>query len=74
MDIVARILCTAGNYLKPGGIIVIEVGESMEYLLQRYPMVPFLWLDFAHGGNGVFLLTAEQLKQYEQDFLGECNE
>ena len=74
MDIVARILCTAGNYLKPGGIMVIEVGESMDYLLRRYPMVPFLWLDFAHGGNGVFLLTAEQLKQYEQDFLGECNE
>ncbi len=74
MDIVARILCTAENYLKPGGIIIIEVGESMDYLLRRYPIVPFLWLDFTHGGNGVFLLTAEQLKQYEQDFLGECNE
>lgn len=74
MDVVARILCTAGNYLKPGGIIVIEVGESMDYLLRRYPRVPFLWLDFNRGGNGVFLLTAEQIKQYEQDFLGECNE
>ncbi len=74
MDIVARILCTAENYLKPGGIIIIEVGESMDYLLRRYPMVSFLWLDFTHGGNGVFLLTAEQLKRYEQDFLGECNE
>lgn len=74
MDIVSRILCGAGNYLKPGGIIVIEVGESMDYLLQRYPRVPFMWLDFAHGGSGVFLLTAEQIKQYEQEFLEECNE
>lgn len=74
MDIVARILCTAGNYLKPGGIIIIEVGESMDYLLRRYPQVPFIWLDFTRGGNGVFLLTADQIKQYEQDFLGECNE
>jgi len=74
MDIVVRILCAAKNYLKPGGIIIIEVGESMDYLLQRYPRVPFLWLEFSHGGRGVFLLTAEQIKQYEQEFLGECYE
>ena len=74
MDIVARILCAAGNFLKPGGIMIIEVGESMDNLLCRYPRVPFLWLDFTRGGDGVFLLTAEQIKQYEQDFLGECNE
>jgi ribosomal protein L3 glutamine methyltransferase len=31
-------------------------------LVHAYPMVPFVWLDFEHGGQGVFLLTARDVK------------
>ncbi len=72
MDIVARILCQGHHYLKPGGIMIVEVGDSMGNLMARYPQVPFLWLDFERGGHGVFLLTAEQLQQYQAFFLEEC--
>lgn len=68
MDVVARILAGGASYLRPGGIIVVEVGASVELLLARYPGVPFLWLDFEHGGDGVFLLTAEQLEEYRDLF------
>lgn len=68
MDIVARILAEGAEYLRPGGIMVIEVGASAELLMARYPAVPFLWLDFEHGGDGVFLLTAEQLEEYREFF------
>ncbi|BAO45331.1 50S ribosomal protein L3 N(5)-glutamine methyltransferase [Thiolapillus brandeum] len=72
MDIVARILCQGSHFLKPGGIMIVEVGDSMGYLMERYPEVPFLWLDFERGGHGVFLLTAEQLMEYQDTFLEEC--
>ncbi|MFM1891482.1 MAG: ribosomal protein N(5)-glutamine methyltransferase, partial [Pseudomonadota bacterium] len=63
-----RILREGGRYLRPGGIMVIEVGNSARALSARFPRVPFLWLEFQHGGEGVFLLTAEQLDEYQAEF------
>jgi ribosomal protein L3 glutamine methyltransferase len=68
MDVVARILADGAGYLRPGGIMVVEVGASAELLMARYPDVPFLWLDFERGGDGVFLLTAEQLDEFRDSF------
>ncbi len=39
----------------------MEVGYSHEALSERVPRVPFLWLDFDYGGEGVFVLTRQQL-------------
>ena len=68
LEVITRMLVDASSHLRPGGIIVIEVGEAEPALIERFPQIPFLWLEFEHGGHGVFLLTAEQLKDYATAF------
>ncbi len=68
LDIVIPMLQQASSYLKPDGIMVVEVGLSADRLQERFPQVPFLWLEFERGGEGVFMLTVDQLVEYKSIF------
>lgn len=68
LDAIARILAHAARHLNPGGILVGEVGNSAPTLQQEFPSVPFVWLTTSMGDESVFLLTAEQLEQDQQEF------
>ena len=64
LDIVKRILESAADHLTERGVIAVEVGNSQHALSEQYPDVPFLWLEFEHGGEGVFLFTREEVQRW----------
>jgi len=61
LEIVLRILREAHHYLSAEGLLVVEVGFSRPALEARLPEWPFVWPEFEHGGEGVFILTHAQL-------------
>ncbi len=64
LDCVRRILTDAANFLTEEGVLIVEVGNSADALERAYPEVPFTWIDFSRGGDGVFCMTYQQLRQY----------
>ncbi|MDE2138774.1 MAG: HemK family protein methyltransferase, partial [Gammaproteobacteria bacterium] len=61
LDSVAVILREARRHLRDGGLLIVEVGNTERAVARAFPRLPFLWLEFARGGGGVFLLRREQL-------------
>jgi len=61
-----RLLAAAGDWLEPGGILLVEVGAEAETLIERHPRLPLTWLELERGGEGVFVVTAEQLAEYRE--------
>ncbi|MES2998708.1 MAG: 50S ribosomal protein L3 N(5)-glutamine methyltransferase [Pseudomonadota bacterium] len=61
LDVVVQLLAQAKQHLKKNGLLIVEVGNSKSALLQRFPHIPFVWLEFERGESEVFLLTREQL-------------
>ena len=61
LDAVHVLLREAPRHLRPGGLLVVEVGNTERLVRRRFSAWPFTWLQFERGGGGVFLLTREQL-------------
>ncbi|HEM6892064.1 TPA: 50S ribosomal protein L3 N(5)-glutamine methyltransferase [Providencia rettgeri] len=68
LKLVRRILANVPRFLTKEGVLVCEVGNSMVHLIEQYPDIPFIWLDFEYGGDGVFMLTREQLVEHHEHF------
>ncbi|RLQ20199.1 50S ribosomal protein L3 N(5)-glutamine methyltransferase [Seongchinamella sediminis] len=70
LSLTRRILARAADYLSDTGLLVVEVGNSWEALEAAYPRVPFTWLEFEHGGHGVFALSAAELQEFSASLSG----
>ena len=71
LDVVTRILRDALPYLSDNGTLIVEVGNSEFALAEKYPMIPFIWLEFQNGGGGIFLLSAADLKKAQAELTDE---
>jgi ribosomal protein L3 glutamine methyltransferase len=61
MDVVARILDGAAAHLAAGGMLICEVGGSVEEFEARWPKLPVTWIEFERGGDGVFVIGRDSL-------------
>ncbi len=61
LDAVRVLLAQSRRHLRPGGALIVEVGNTERAVQRAFPQLPFVWLQFERGGGGVFLLGAEQL-------------
>lgn len=61
LELVLRILADAPDHLETDGVLICEVGEAQERLMRLLPELPLTWLEFQHGGSGVFTISRSEL-------------
>jgi ribosomal protein L3 glutamine methyltransferase len=64
MDIVTRILREAPAFLAPDGLLVCEVGGSVPEFNRRFANIPVIWPEFERGGDGVFVISRDDLEEW----------
>ena len=62
LECTRNILKQAASHLTDEGVLVLEVGNSQYALADEFPNLPFQWIDFERGGDGVFILSKAQLE------------
>lgn len=61
LALVDTILREAGRHLRPGGALIMEVGESREAVSVRYAHLPLTWLAHESGEDSVLFISKENL-------------
>jgi ribosomal protein L3 glutamine methyltransferase len=61
LDVVRRLLRGAAEHLLPHGVLIAEVGGSAPALERAFPDVPFVWVELERGGDGIFMLSRDDL-------------
>ena len=68
LALIEQILLKAAQFLTPDGLLFVEVGNSDYAVMDKWPDIEFLWLDFEHGGHGVFVLNQTQCAYFSQRY------
>lgn len=68
LDLVFKILRDAARHLTDEGLLILEVGSAAPALERRLPEMPWTWLELERGGEGVLLLSREQIDLCQHRF------
>ena len=66
LDFTRRLLHEAPDYLTERGLLVLEVGMSWPQLEDAYPDAGFDWVEFERGGEGVCIISADELLAWRE--------
>jgi ribosomal protein L3 glutamine methyltransferase len=58
---VRRILQGAAGFLRPGGLLLMEIGHNRRGLERAFPRLPFIWPETSAGYDCVLALSREDL-------------
>lgn len=61
LDLVRRIIGEAKPRLRPGGLLICEIGGNRGALERAFPKLEFAWPETSEGPGSVFILAREQL-------------
>jgi ribosomal protein L3 glutamine methyltransferase len=61
LDLVRKLLADAPRYLKPEGLLAVEVGHNRAIVEKAFPDLAPTWLSAPSGDDKIFLLEAGQL-------------
>lgn len=62
--IVRRILEEATEQLAEQGWLIVEVGNSEDAVARRWPDLPLTWVEFERSEGGVFIINAQELREW----------
>ncbi len=65
MDFVRNLIEQAATYLKPRGVLVLEVGHEHEHFERAFGDLDPIWLETSGGDTSVLLCTREDLLIFE---------
>jgi len=68
LALVEIILLRAAEFLSPQGLLFVEVGNSDTAVMEKWPDIDFVWLDFEFGGHGVFMLDYTQCLAFTEKY------
>jgi ribosomal protein L3 glutamine methyltransferase len=64
MDLVRKIVAGAAQRLTKSGVLMVEIGHEREHAEAAFADLELTWLSTSAGDDMVFLVTAEQLRQF----------
>jgi ribosomal protein L3 glutamine methyltransferase len=63
LEFTCRIVLAARNFLRPRGLLVVEIGRNRGKLERAFPRLPFIWPETSAGYDCVFVLNREDLTE-----------
>ena len=61
LELTLKMLAQAPDMLNDRGLLFVEIGNSMVHMQEKFPEVPFTWLEMQNGGHGIFVISKEQI-------------